>query len=598
MAVDVQKFYETKLTELKNESSLLSLQDKKYSNWRLLTFFLGALATYYILYTKAVSPALCLLPIAIFSYLIIVHQKILQRKKSNAAQASFIEKALARLNGSWQGQAMSSTHYLEEAHLYDKDLDLFGEASLFDYLATCPSRLGGDWLKSALIDSPELTELSRRQKIIQALKDKPEISFALSEFSQDEIPEESLFKRQLDWSLDKKLVDFSYLKALCLVLGASCLTLFVLWFFFQWPLHYALINLVLNYGLLSLYKGRLNDTVSGLKETLDLVLPLSASLKVLSETKFGEEELIKLQDKIAVDSLPAWQWIIQLDKALQSYENLKANAAAQPLNVIFLLEFFTCAKIDRWRRSCGDKIEAWVEVAAEFEGLNALALFAFENPSYTFPSFTDEKTFEAKALKHPLIAKDKVVANDIHISSEKDSLILISGSNMAGKSTFLRSLGINVVLANTGAPCAADSLKLCQFQLACSIKIDDSLKDGISHFYAEVLRLKQIHDLVKTSSKPVLFFFDEILHGTNSHDRLIGAGAVIKTLVRDGGLGLVTTHDLALTEIAEDLPNQARKICFVDHIENDKMHFDYKIHEGVASRGNAVRLMQLQGLDI
>ena len=384
---------------------------------------------------------------------------------------------------------------------------------------------------------------------MKALRGRPELSFALNEFANEEVKQDSLYKKKVDWSLKSKLVDFLPLKVLCMFLGASCLALTVLWFFFQWPLQYALINLALNYALLFIYRGRLDQSVEGLEEMLELVLPLSASLKVLSETDFEEPELKDLQSKIAIGSVPAWQWIVQLDKALQSYENLKANAAAQPLNIMFLLEFFTCAKIDRWRRACGDKIEAWVEVAAEFEGLNALALFAFENPSYTFPKFTEKRVFDAKGLHHPLINKEKVVANDIMISDEQDSLILISGSNMAGKSTFLRSIAVNVVLANAGAPCAASSLELCQFNLACSIRIDDSLKDGISHFYAEVLRLKQIHDLVKSSEKPVLFFFDEILHGTNSHDRLVGAGAVIKTLVKDGGLGLVTTHDLALTEI-------------------------------------------------
>lgn len=598
MTVDVEAFYKDKLLNLEQSWEILVNKDKQYSTWRLVVFFLGALFIYYVLYSQAL-PAYCsILPLIAFGYLIISHQKLISEKKSVGAQRSFVTKALARLKGDWQGQGMSSEQYLSEGHLYDKDLDLFGEASLFEYIATCPTRLGGDCLASYLLESCDTKELKRRQSLVKALKDRPELSFALSEFTSEEFAEQSLFKRELDWSLISKQVDFVWLKGLCLILGASCLSLTVMWFFFQWPLTYVLINLAVNYGLLSLYRNRLDATVAGLKETVDLVLPLSASLKVLSEAEFQEEDLLTLQKKIAIDSLPAWQWIVSLDKALQSYENLKANAAAQPLNVMFLLEFFTCAKIDRWRRACGAKIESWVEVAAEFEALNAMALFAFENPDYTFPEFTESKSFEAKGLHHPLIAKDKVVANDIRITDEKDSLILISGSNMAGKSTFLRSIGVNVVLANAGAPCAADSISLCQFSLACSIRIDDSLKDGISHFYAEVLRLKQIHDLVKSSEKPVLFFFDEILHGTNSHDRLVGAGAVIKTLVRDGGLGLVTTHDLALTEIAEDLPEKARKICFVDHIEDDKMRFDYKIHEGVASRGNAVRLMQLQGLEI
>ena len=596
--IDIKDFYESKLADLQSIHDELCRKDKLFSTWRLIIFFAGALFIYYTLYSKALPVPFSIFPIGVFLYLLNRHQKLLVRKRSAESQKIFVERALARINGDWQGKSMTSDHYLSEKHLFDNDLDIFGEASLFDYLATCPTRLGGDWLKATLINKSSTQEIQERQKLIKALKNYPELNLKLSEFSQVKVAEASLYGQTLDWSLQSKKLDNIALKALCLVLGTSCFSLLILWFFFQWPLYYALINLALNYTLLSIYRKNLDEAVAGLQETVGMILPLSASLKVLDEAELQEDELKSLQNGININSLSAWQWIVYLDKALQSYENLKSNAATQPLNIIFLLEFFTCSKIERWRNICGNKIEDWVNTAAKFEGLNALSLFAFENPDYCFPDFTEEKTFTAKGLKHPLISHDKVVSNDISISEDKNSLILISGSNMAGKSTFLRSIGINIVLAQAGAPCAAESVRLSRFNLACSIRIDDSLKDGISHFYAEVLRLKQIHDLVKKSEEPVLFFFDEILHGTNSYDRLIGAGAVIKTLVKDGGLGLVTTHDLALTEIADELDEKARKICFVDHIEDEKMLFDYKIHDGVASRGNAVRLMQLQGLDI
>jgi DNA mismatch repair ATPase MutS len=290
--------------------------------------------------------------------------------------------------------------------------------------------------------------------------------------------------------------------------------------------------------------------------------------------------------------------IEQLAGLIYSFENSRANLALQPFNILLHLNLRNAMKIERWRRLAGASIPAWVDAAAEFEALVSLAVFAYENPSYNFPEFVEDgPCFTASDLGHPLLKPEIAVVNDVSLEGDL-KLLLISGSNMAGKSTFLRSVGVNAVLAQAGAPIYAKKLKLSRLALGCSIQISDSLADGISHFYAEILRLKQLVDLTTDSKIPVLFFFDEILHGTNSSDRCNGASAVIRSLVKAGAAGFVTTHDLSLTTIAEELGAKAKNVHFEDQFADGKMSFDYKMKQGIVTHGNALQLMKSLGLEV
>ena len=268
-----------------------------------------------------------------------------------------------------------------------------------------------------------------------------------------------------------------------------------------------------------------------------------------------------------------------------------AGAAAVPASRLW-------TTVLRWRRRAGASIPQWVEAAADFEALVSMAVFTYENCDYIFPEFSmDKACFEASEMGHPLLPPGKAVRNDVKVNENK-RLILISGSNMAGKSTFLRSVGVNIVLAQMGAPVCAGKLKLSPLALGCSIQIEDSLADGISHFYAEILRLKDLVDLAKKADTPVMYFFDEILHGTNSSDRCNGASAIIKNLAQSGALGFVTTHDLSLAKIADDLGPLAENVHFEDQFADGKMTFDYKMKPGVVTRGNALQLMRSLGLEV
>jgi DNA mismatch repair ATPase MutS len=254
-------------------------------------------------------------------------------------------------------------------------------------------------------------------------------------------------------------------------------------------------------------------------------------------------------------------------------------------------------RVEDWRCESGAAVRRWFAATGEIEALCSLASHAFEHPADPFPQF-DETTagLDADAIGHPLISEDKVVRNNLQIGG-KLHLLIVSGSNMSGKSTMLRTLGTNIVLAQAGAPVRARRLTLSPLALGASIHGGDSLQGGVSRFYAEILRLRQILDLTG-GSLPLFFLIDELLHGTNSHDRKIGAEAIVRGLVARGAIGLVTTHDLALAGIVESFGGRAANVHFEDTIEDGKIHFDYRMRPGIVEKSNAIELMRSVGLEI
>jgi DNA mismatch repair ATPase MutS len=254
--------------------------------------------------------------------------------------------------------------------------------------------------------------------------------------------------------------------------------------------------------------------------------------------------------------------------------------------------------IDAWKRRAGVHIPRWLEVVGEFEALLALGAFAAEHPSYAFPVLNDGVPgIEAAQLAHATLGEE-AVANDLALGSNRPHLLVVSGSNMSGKSTWMRTIGVTVVLARMGAPVRAAACTLSPLAIGAAIRVQDSLTDGRSRFFAEILRLKHIVDLAKIEKGAVLFLLDEILSGTNSHDRRIGAEAVMLELVNAGAVGLVTTHDLALAAITDKLGPRAVNAHFDDRFEDGTLHFDYRLKPGVVETSNALALMRAVGIDV
>jgi DNA mismatch repair ATPase MutS len=272
----------------------------------------------------------------------------------------------------------------------------------------------------------------------------------------------------------------------------------------------------------------------------------------------------------------------------------------RPLDLVTFWSAELVFLAERWQRRFGPELRNWIAAVGSLEALASLSALTFEHPDYAFPQFADSGAiFDATGLAHPLIPAATAVENDVRLDGSQQFMIL-SGPNMAGKSTFIRSIGVNAVLAQCGAPARARSLTMSPVQVTASICILDSLSGGVSRFYAEIRRLKIIADLAQTSvsSVPVLFLLDELLSGTNSHDRLIGTQSVLRELVQHRAIGVVSTHDLALTLIPHAMDGKAFNAHFEDQVVNDELIFDYKLKPGVVQTSNALKLMRAIGFHV
>jgi len=282
---------------------------------------------------------------------------------------------------------------------------------------------------------------------------------------------------------------------------------------------------------------------------------------------------------------------------IDAEHSLLAHLAELPL--LYSLQVAFAA--ERWRARFGTKLRRWTEITGEMEALLSLAGYAFEHPADPFPEFVSSEnstaSFHGEKLGHPLIPADRCVRNDVRLDDDT-RLLLVSGSNMSGKSTFLRTVGVNAVLAMAGAPVRAKALRLTPVAVGTRIRSTDSLQDGRSGFYTEILHIRAVFQLADSARMPLLFLFDELLEGTNSRDRRVGAEGLLRALLERKSIGIVTTHDLALTEIEQALGGRMRNMHFQDYVENGKMRFDYALRDGVVAKSNAIELMRLIGLQV
>jgi DNA mismatch repair ATPase MutS len=320
---------------------------------------------------------------------------------------------------------------------------------------------------------------------------------------------------------------------------------------------------------------------------------LSGLLARLEKEQFQSTRLQSLTQQLASHHLPGSQTIARL-RTIVDYISSRDNVFVKLINLPLLYSVQVAYAAEAWRREHGWAVRRWVGVIGEMEALLSLAAYSYEHPVDPFPEFgSGPACFEARALGHPLLPASKCVRNDLSVCGET-RVLLVSGSNMSGKSTLLRAVGINVVLAMAGGPVRAGRLGLTALHVGASIRVNDSLQEGSSRFYAEITRLRQIFDLANGET-PVIALLDELLQGTNSHDRKIGAEGVVRALLSRGAIGLISTHDLALTDIEG---GNVHNVHFEDEFRDGKIRFDYKLREGVVTKSNGLELMRSIGLEV
>lgn len=536
-----------------------------------------------------------LLPIvAVWFALAQVQARITQARRRCERAAALYEQGLARLDDRWTGKGATGERFLKSSHPYAEDLDLFGHGSLFELLSTARTRAGEETL-AGWLQAPAAPEVVRaRQAAVAELRPRLDLREDLlllgedvrsGEDSQELAAWAAATPWDISWSMRVTAFALALLAAVTLILWIA-----------GWGWLLFLVALILGRSFAFRLRADVQRVISAVDGPgRDLAL-LSEVLRRLEREQFSSPRLVELRAALDVEGLAPSQQIAQLNRLIDLLD-ARRNLMFAPLAGLLLWPLQFAFAIERWRQRSGPAVARWLAAVGELEALGSLAGYSYEHPQDPFPELAEgEGCFEGQGLGHPLIPAGRNVRTDLRLSGEPRVLI-VSGSNMSGKSTLLRTVGTNTVMALAGAPVRARRLRLSAIQVGASIRIQDSLQAGSSRFYAEITRLRQIVELTK-GTLPVLFLLDEILHGTNSHDRLIGAEGVVRGLIERGAIGMVTTHDLALARIAEELGPRAANVHFQDHLEGGKMTFDYLLRPGVVQRSNALELMRSVGLKV
>jgi hypothetical protein len=610
MPADPHETYSRLLDERRREIAAQEGCHRRLGYWRLAVALSACVLAWMALVDQVLSFAWILAPIVAFVALIVMHERLLRRTERQRRAAGYFERALARLDGHWAGAGETGERYLDPAHPYAQDLDLFGRGSLFELLCSARTHVGEDTLARWLLAPAAPETVGARQQAVDELRQRLDLRealavvaeeartgvdpVALAEWGEGKGPALDTAKMLLQV---RALAGLGLLAAIAgMVLMAHSAGALHLAERTSWLLRDGLLVVLAGNGYY-LYRrhGLFSAVVSAVEEAAHELGLLSEVLLLLERETFHSPLLTALRTSLNAEGGPPSQHLARL-KRLTEYLDSRDNVFVRIAEVFILWTPHWALQVEEWRHRSGPAVRRWLNATGEIEALCSLASHAFEHPNDAFPELSVEADpwIQAERVAHPLLPEARVVRNDVSLGG-RTRLLVVSGSNMSGKSTLLRTLGSNAVLALAGAPVRARRMVLRPMAIGASIRLTDSLQGGISRFYAEILRLRQILDLT-SGTLPVLFLIDEFFHGTNSHDRRIGAEALVRGLLARGAFGLVTTHDLALAEIVETLDGQGANVHFEDQIENGQIHFDYAMRPGVVRKSNAIELMRSVGL--
>jgi hypothetical protein len=565
-------------------------RDRRLSNIRGL-LALGAVVAGYFFFGYWL-----VLPVIAFIVLVVLHERNARRQQLAQRAIRYYETALGRLHGTeWHGKGNGGAAYRDAAHPYADDLDVFGAGGLFELLCAARTQPGERRLAEWLLTPARREEALLRQEALRDLAPRLDLREEIALFGEDIRP--ALDGAQLAaWGQAPAVTVFAGARWLMLVLSIASFVAFTGWLAQLWTLIWFFGVMLLILPLSFMLRAplvRILDSLDARSQDLGLMAEV---LGRLEREQFSSAKLVAIQRSLGPAAAGASLQIARLRQLIDWLESDRNAFFALPAFCMLWRPQWALA-IERWRQASGPHLGAWVEALAEFEALASLAGFAYERDDLRYPELLAEgRAFEARALKHPLLPAGRAVANDVAFG-ESPRLLIVSGSNMSGKSTLMRAVGLNTLLAWAGAPVCAAGLRISPFALAASLRANDSLREGRSRFYAEIQRLRQVVDLAQ-GERPLLFLIDELLSGTNSHDRRLGAEAILKGLLARGAVGITTTHDLALTRIAGELPAPAVNVHLEDRMVDGRLEFDYQLRPGVVERSNALDLMRSIGLEV
>jgi len=574
--------------------------ERSISNLRLAVFTLGigATITLYILHNYILSALVFFVTAALFIYLVIRHSRLTDKIKYTTLLRDINSNSLKRLKGEWNTFADDGGEFQDDEHNYSKDLDIFGKDSLFQWINTAKTYVGRCKLRELFLGA-----VGNREDVLERQEAVVELAAMLSwrqRFLAEAMFVSGVFRNPQDilsWAKESnELFRKPWLIAAISICPVITVLLAVTGFvlnLISWSV--PIIALVIQFALLS-YKAKARNRMFSISESYagDLRVYYKM-LKLFEEQDFESPQIKKIAEGIRTkEGSSATRQIGKLSSLVDSIAN-RRNAFYLIFNIVTLWDFHHIVALERWKQKSGPFLQDWFDALAKVEALTSLANIRFDNPDWAMPKLhTDNQTFiKAKGLGHPLLSGR--VHNDLAIDSTK-KVLLITGSNMSGKSTLLRTAGINLVLAYAGAPVCAKSFETSMLEIYTSMRVSDNLKENISSFYAELLRIKEIVRNAEAGKK-VFFLLDEVFKGTNSLDRHTGAKVLINKLSTTKSIGLVSTHDLELCDLDKENPG-IDNYHFQEHYRDGKICFDYRLRPGPSVTRNALYLMRLVGIEV
>jgi hypothetical protein len=551
---------------------------------RLSRFARNKRAFIYIVVGYAVfdsASALLLVPLLVMLIPVVIVQNRIGRRLDRVYRAAeFHRHALARIEDRWIGDGEDGKQYLGDDEVFADDLDVFGNASLFQFLCTARTPMGRDTLADWLSEPADADEIRERQPAVCELNGNSDLRERLAMLDLDRNAAD--LRAVLAWANAPELLPDGPMRISGFVLAGAFAA--VIGSGFAFPVSISVAVIVLELTFFAVVRGRLRPISSRGPSALSTLSYLSAVRSAMRKLSFNSRRLSDLQRAITSPGT-------RITVGFLAYRMVSG------LPPLLLLLCQINPRIDRWRRSLAMNAEKGLVALGELEAIASLAHYAFVQPEATYPELvTTETCYEAADLAHPLIPASERVRNDFQLN-DTVRLMVVSGSNMSGKSTMLRTVGLNAVLALCGAPVCGRSVRISPFSIGTAMRFQDSLEQRNSHFYAAITRLRRVMQLLNRD-RPLLFLIDEILQGTNSGDRIKGAEAILRRLTDRGGVGMVTTHDLELTRIVDTFDGRATNVHFVDQLVESEIHFDYKMRPGVVPTSNALALMRRMGLDV
>lgn len=598
--------YDDRLAERTKELREAERAADRLGNLRLGLAIIALVLVLLPVFVKSGGPWWALIGVALaFLWLGKQHDLASHRIRRARAAVRFYQDGIARRDEKWRNLPDDGSDLpdsIKSGTIYADDLDLFGKASLFQLLVRATTHLGRRRLAEYLITPRDAGEVLRRQDAVRELAGKLELreQLIVAAAGEDATPLDD--KHLLEWAETGQPMK---LAGLLRVLGiVQPIFLIGAGLMYYATARYGIVLLVaIGLHVLTLLLTR--KEISARAEVLsgpDRALSRYANLiEAIEKFEVSSPMAVELRGRLATGTAgeSASEQIRKLH-SIVNYLDARLNAFfGLSIGPITLWDLNWVLAAERFRETTGRRLRGWLDAIAELEALSSMAGLLYDRPDYCLPTVAaDAGTFESIGLAHPLIDRRRVSANDLTLGG-RGSVLLLSGSNMSGKSTLLRAVGLAFVMFRAGGPVAARSLSFGMMRLVTSVRIVDSLAQGTSHFYAELKRLKLIVDEAKIADPPALYLLDEMLHGTNSRERYIGAVSVIRWLSQQGAIGIVTTHDLALARIEEELSKGlVINRHFSDEVAGGEIHFDYRLREGKVSSTNALRLMKAVGIDV